>query len=124
MYCRFEKEVNQWDDTSNDIIVLAKEMCWMVMDMSDFLRCVRGREREGGREKGREGREGEREGERGGREKGGGRYGERKSHKLCTKIKISFVHVQYIHTDTTTRYLILLYYTMYTVYTEHVALIT
>lgn len=38
--CSFEEEVNQWDDTSNDIIVLAKEMCWMVMDMSDFLRYV------------------------------------------------------------------------------------
>ena len=35
---RFEKEVNKWDDNRNDIVVLAKEMCMMMMDMSDFTR--------------------------------------------------------------------------------------
>ena len=37
---RLESEVNQWDDSSNDIVLLAKEMCWMMMDMSDFTRLL------------------------------------------------------------------------------------
>lgn len=35
---RLETEVSKWDDSSNDIVLLAKEICWMVMDMSDFTR--------------------------------------------------------------------------------------
>ncbi|XP_011409567.2 PREDICTED: catenin alpha-2-like [Amphimedon queenslandica] len=35
---KLESEVNKWDDSSNDIVLLAKEMCWMMMDMSDFTR--------------------------------------------------------------------------------------
>ena len=35
--CRFENEVQHWD-AENDIVVLAKEMCMMVMNMSDFTR--------------------------------------------------------------------------------------
>ena len=38
MVPRLETEVNKWDDSSNDIVLLAKEICWMVMDMSDFTR--------------------------------------------------------------------------------------
>ena len=41
-YCltsiRFEREVNKWDVSNNDNVVLAKEMCTMMMDMSDFTR--------------------------------------------------------------------------------------
>ena len=33
--CRFESEAEKWD-AENDIVVLAKEMCTMMMDMSDF----------------------------------------------------------------------------------------
>jgi hypothetical protein len=34
----FDKEVLKWDDTSNDIIVLSKEMCVLMMDMTNFTR--------------------------------------------------------------------------------------
>ncbi len=37
--CRFESQVQQWD-VENDMVVLAKEMCMMVMDMSDFTRYI------------------------------------------------------------------------------------
>ena len=40
MSCRFEREVSKWDESSNDIVVLAKEMCMMMMDMSDFTRYI------------------------------------------------------------------------------------
>lgn len=40
MLIRLESEVNKWDDSSNDIVLLAKEMCWMMMDMSDFTRSL------------------------------------------------------------------------------------
>lgn len=35
---RLVLEVNKWDDSGNDIILLSKEMCWMMMDMSDFTK--------------------------------------------------------------------------------------
>ncbi|CAD6186628.1 unnamed protein product [Caenorhabditis auriculariae] len=35
---RFEKEVAKWDETGNDIIVLAKHMCMIMMNMTDFTR--------------------------------------------------------------------------------------
>lgn len=31
-------EVSKWDESSNDIIVLAKQMCMIMMDMTDFTR--------------------------------------------------------------------------------------
>jgi catenin alpha len=35
---KFDLEVSKWDDTGNDIIVLAKHMCMIMMDMTDFTR--------------------------------------------------------------------------------------
>ena len=35
---RLVTEVSKWDDQGNDIIVLAKKMCMIMMDMSDFTR--------------------------------------------------------------------------------------
>ena len=35
---RLEREVSQWDDRENNIVLLAKEMCWMMMDLADFAR--------------------------------------------------------------------------------------
>jgi Vinculin family len=35
---RFDKIVGQWDETGNDIIVLAKHMCMIMMEMTDFTR--------------------------------------------------------------------------------------
>ena len=40
--CRFETEVNRWSDSGHDIIIIAKEMCHMMLDMSDFTRCAQG----------------------------------------------------------------------------------
>ena len=34
---RVESEATKWD-SENDIVLLAKEMCMMMMDMSDFTR--------------------------------------------------------------------------------------
>ena len=34
----FEKEVLKWDEKSNDIVVLSKEMCVIMMDMTSFTR--------------------------------------------------------------------------------------
>jgi catenin alpha len=34
----FEREVLKWDDKGNDIIVLAKQMCVIIMEMTDFTR--------------------------------------------------------------------------------------
>ena len=31
-------EVSKWDDNGNDIIVLAKHMCLIMMEMTDFTR--------------------------------------------------------------------------------------
>lgn len=35
---RFENLLSQWDESGNEIVVLAKKMCMMMMDMSDFTR--------------------------------------------------------------------------------------
>ncbi|XP_051156278.1 catenin alpha isoform X2 [Leptopilina boulardi] len=35
---KFDKEVAKWDDAGNDIIVLAKHMCMIMMEMTDFTR--------------------------------------------------------------------------------------
>lgn len=37
---KFDREVAKWDDTGNDIIVLAKHMCMIMMEMTDFTRWV------------------------------------------------------------------------------------
>jgi len=34
----FDKEVLKWDEKSNDIVVLSKEMCVLMMDMTDYTR--------------------------------------------------------------------------------------
>ncbi len=34
----FDREVLKWDDKGNDIIVLAKQMCVIMMEMTDFTR--------------------------------------------------------------------------------------
>ena len=34
----FDIEVSKWDDKGNDIIVLAKHMCMIMMEMTDFTR--------------------------------------------------------------------------------------
>jgi catenin alpha len=34
----FDKEVAKWDDTGNEIIVMAKSMCLIMMEMTDFTR--------------------------------------------------------------------------------------
>jgi len=36
----FDSEVAKWDDTGNDIIFLAKHMCMIMMEMTDFTRLV------------------------------------------------------------------------------------
>ncbi|CAF0941980.1 unnamed protein product [Brachionus calyciflorus] len=35
---KFDREVLKWDDNSNDIIVLSKQMCVLMMDMTNFTR--------------------------------------------------------------------------------------
>ncbi|XP_065579492.1 catenin alpha-like isoform X2 [Artemia franciscana] len=35
---KFDMEVAKWDDTGNDVIVLAKHMCMIMMEMTDFTR--------------------------------------------------------------------------------------
>jgi len=37
---KFDREVAKWDDTGNDIIVIAKHMCMIMMEMTDFTRLV------------------------------------------------------------------------------------
>jgi catenin alpha len=37
---KFDQEVAKWDDAGNDIIVLAKHMCMIMMEMTDFTRFV------------------------------------------------------------------------------------
>ena len=34
----FDREVSKWDDNGNDVIVLAKHMCLIMMEMTDFTR--------------------------------------------------------------------------------------
>uniref|UniRef100_A0A8C6TUT2 Catenin alpha-2 n=1 Tax=Neogobius melanostomus TaxID=47308 RepID=A0A8C6TUT2_9GOBI len=36
--CKLDAEVAKWDDNGNDIIVLAKQMCMIMMEMTDFTR--------------------------------------------------------------------------------------
>lgn len=36
----FDSEVAKWDDTGNDIIYLAKHMCMIMMEMTDFTRYI------------------------------------------------------------------------------------
>ncbi|CAH8593123.1 unnamed protein product [Heterobilharzia americana] len=35
---RFMREIIKWDDSANDIIILAKKMCIIMMEMTDFIR--------------------------------------------------------------------------------------
>lgn len=35
---KFDAEVAKWDDKGNDIIVIAKHMCMIMMEMTDFTR--------------------------------------------------------------------------------------
>lgn len=35
---KLERELTKWDESGNDIIILAKKMCMMMMEMSDFTR--------------------------------------------------------------------------------------
>ncbi len=35
---KFELEVSKWDEQGNDIIRLAKHMCGIMMQMTDFTR--------------------------------------------------------------------------------------
>jgi catenin alpha len=35
---KFDIEVSKWDDNGNDVIVLAKHMCMIMMEMTDFTR--------------------------------------------------------------------------------------
>lgn len=35
---KLDREVAKWDDSGNDIIVLAKQMCMIMMEMTDFTR--------------------------------------------------------------------------------------
>jgi len=35
---QFDAEVSKWDDQGNDVIVLAKHMCMIMMEMTDFTR--------------------------------------------------------------------------------------
>lgn len=39
---KLDAEVSKWDDSGNDIIVLAKQMCMIMMEMTDFTRWVYG----------------------------------------------------------------------------------
>ena len=39
---KLDAEIEIWDDTSNDIIVLAKKMCMIMMEMTDFTRYLCG----------------------------------------------------------------------------------
>uniref|UniRef100_H3AXJ4 Catenin alpha-1 n=1 Tax=Latimeria chalumnae TaxID=7897 RepID=H3AXJ4_LATCH len=40
---KLDAEVSKWDDSGNDIIVLAKQMCMIMMEMTDFTRTSRGK---------------------------------------------------------------------------------
>lgn len=37
---KLDAEVAKWDDNGNDIIVLAKQMCMIMMEMTDFTRYI------------------------------------------------------------------------------------
>merc|ERR1719334_2869531 len=34
----FDREVSKWDDQGNEVIILAKHMCLIMMEMTDFTR--------------------------------------------------------------------------------------
>lgn len=34
----YERDILKWDDKSNDIVVLAKEMCLIILNMTDFMK--------------------------------------------------------------------------------------
>lgn len=36
----FDNEVAKWDDAGNDIIMLAKHMCMIMLEMTDFTRFI------------------------------------------------------------------------------------
>ena len=38
---KFDLEVSKWDDNGNDVIVIAKHMCMIMMEMTDFTRGTR-----------------------------------------------------------------------------------
>ena len=35
---KLDSEISKWDDRGNDIIVLAKQMCMIMLEMTDFTR--------------------------------------------------------------------------------------
>ena len=35
---KLDQEIGKWDDSGNDIITLAKQMCMIMMEMTDFTR--------------------------------------------------------------------------------------
>lgn len=35
---KLDQEVDKWDDSGNDIIILARQMCMIMMEMTDFTR--------------------------------------------------------------------------------------
>lgn len=35
---KLDREVVKWDDSGNDIIVMVKQMCMIMMEMIDFIR--------------------------------------------------------------------------------------
>ena len=36
--CNFPFQVSKWEDSNNDIVVLAKHMCTIMTDMTDFIK--------------------------------------------------------------------------------------
>ena len=37
---KLDREIDRWDDSGNDIIVISKQMCMIMMEMTDFTRSV------------------------------------------------------------------------------------
>jgi len=37
---KLDREMAKWDDNGNDIIIIAKQMCMIMMEMTDFTRSV------------------------------------------------------------------------------------
>ena len=35
---KLDREIDKWDDSGNDIIVISKQMCMIMMEMTDFTR--------------------------------------------------------------------------------------
>ena len=38
---KLDREIMKWDDSGNDIIVLSKQMCMIMLEMTDFTRWVK-----------------------------------------------------------------------------------